>query len=385
MENDRHGEGRPPLLRRWVLLSCKSQTVKDSLCLAMFAMTLQILSGQYLFVAILIALELGLLAVLDYRDWVEQQVSPRKLIRTSFSRTREGGLGAASDAVTNAYVIHPPRRNSSQLVMHAIRIAIYPQRLIHTRPPLLYPQVKWEATRVDPVVSVSPSLLFSPQGLQDQYHKWMFQIPAVRELPWLSVFTQLMFCVRFLIVKPEYECGWVHVAAHLPGTALAAARLVLTRIPSEFQSLLSVLAWAYLLAHMCVFKAFNDTCWMNMAADLPGNTSLSGYACITIATSAMCLSLAPCTMHHLDAMLWIAGLGNGSANYIVYLQNNGGPTFDSDPDLSGFQTVAAAMSVCLLVAAAIRYWLARKHMTGFLRSIRTRRQHRIERAERPHQ
>ena len=79
MENDTHGESRPPLLRRWVLLSCKSQTVKDSLCLAIFAITLQILSGQYVFMAILIALELGLLIVMDYRDWVNQQVSPRTL------------------------------------------------------------------------------------------------------------------------------------------------------------------------------------------------------------------------------------------------------------------------------------------------------------------
>ena len=81
VNDDTHGESRAPLLRRWVLLSCKSQTVQDSLCLAIFAMTLQILSGQYLFVAILVALELGLLAVLDYRDWVRQQVSPRELTR----------------------------------------------------------------------------------------------------------------------------------------------------------------------------------------------------------------------------------------------------------------------------------------------------------------
>ena len=77
MRNDMHGESRPPLLQRWVLLSCKSQTIKDSFCLAIFSMTLQILCGQYVFVAILIALELGLLAVMDYRDFVNQQVSNR--------------------------------------------------------------------------------------------------------------------------------------------------------------------------------------------------------------------------------------------------------------------------------------------------------------------
>ena len=224
---------------------------------------------------------------------------------------------------------------------------------------------------MDPVVWVSPSLLFSPQGLQDQYHKWMFQIPAVRELPLLSVFTLLVFCVRFLTVKAEDECGWVHVAAFLPGAALEATGLALAHRSGAFahvQSLLSIIAWVYLLGHVCVFTAFNDTCWMNMG-DLPDKTSLLGYSCFTIATTTAGLAAAPCTMHHLDVMLWIAGLGNGGAIYLKYLQNNGGLTFDSDPGLLGFQTVAATMSVCLLVTAAIRYWLARKHMIGFLRSI----------------
>ena len=88
-----HGESRPPLLRRWVLISCKSQTVKDSLCMAIFATTLQILCGQYLFVAIVVALELGLLAVLDYRDWVMQQVSPPpKLTRVFWPDSCRGRL-----------------------------------------------------------------------------------------------------------------------------------------------------------------------------------------------------------------------------------------------------------------------------------------------------
>ena len=225
---------------------------------------------------------------------------------------------------------------------------------------------------MDPMVSVSSLLHFSPQGLQDQYHKWMFQITAVRELPPLTVFVQLLFCVRFLIAKAEDECGWVHVAAFLPATALSASRMALIRSSSEFQSLLSLLSWGYLLAQTCVFRAFNDTCWMNMGP-LPDESSLYGYAAFTVATTTCVLSLAQCTMLHLDSMLWITGLLTGSGKYIKFLQFNGGLTFDSDPGLLAFQTIAASVSVCVLVAAAIRYWLARKHMTGFLRAIRTRR------------
>ena len=228
-------------------------------------------------------------------------------------------------------------------------------------------------------MSVSSALLLSPQGLQEQYHKWMFKMPAVRQQPLLCGVTLLVTCVRFLVAKAEDECGWLHVAAGLPGVALGAARMALIRTPSEFQSLLSVLSWAYLLAQICIFKAFNDTCWMNVAV-LPDKTSLYGYACMTMAKTVVGLCLSPCTMHHLEANLWLVGLGTGSSNYIGYLRNNGGLTFDSDPDLLGFQTVAASTALCLLAAAAVRYWLAKKHMTAFLRSISRTRRHPNERS-----
>ena len=287
------------------------------------------------------------------------------------------GLEVGSRAARDAVMTAESDQSSSQPGTNPFHPTC--EQWINPLPPSLHhPQVKREATRVDPAVSVSSILLFSPQSLQDQYHKWMFQIPAVRQVPLLCVLTQLVFCVRFLVAKAEDECGWAHVAAYLPGTALAIARLALSRTTWEFKSLLSVVSLAYTLAHICAFRAFNDTFWMNVA-QLPEETSLYGYACITIAKTVVSLCLVPCTMHHLEATLWVVGFGAVTSNYIGYLQNNGGLTFDSDPDLLGFQTIAASTVLCLLAAAAIRYWLARKHMTAFLKSIRRTRIHYNER------
>ena len=73
---------RPPLLTRWGLLLEEDTMAQRGTLLVWFAITQFILQtiappDCWPYVAAMFSLQLGLMAFLDYRDWVRQKVSPR--------------------------------------------------------------------------------------------------------------------------------------------------------------------------------------------------------------------------------------------------------------------------------------------------------------------
>ena len=70
-------DGRKPLLTRWSLHMRLGHAAHLSYLLAFFAMTQAVLNNPdswQPYVAVLFSLQVGLLAFLDYRDWVRHKV-----------------------------------------------------------------------------------------------------------------------------------------------------------------------------------------------------------------------------------------------------------------------------------------------------------------------
>jgi hypothetical protein len=131
-------------LKRWKVLLLKDDTA--SLCAvlsvaAAFGLVRHGTDNCLAHVALVVALQLGLLAVLDFRDWVHRQVSR-------------------------------------------------------------------EAAKVDPSLMVSCSLELSSLDLQEQYYKWMDQIPAVRWQPLAILVADVAFLLSPVISKLEGGCNW---------------------------------------------------------------------------------------------------------------------------------------------------------------------------------
>ena len=233
-------------------------------------------------------------------------------------------------------------------------------------------QIEHEALNVHPGLEVSRSLMFSAPEVQDQFHIWMGKFEAVRWQPWLALGTHIIFAFWFPIRKAE--CGWVHFLALLSSAALPAARVALEMSggAKQDQSICSTLSSAYVYAIAFAFQTLNDPCFVGTG---PAGTSISAAATFAAIETIVGHFVAPCTMQHLPALFWTAGLGIVADLYMQYLQKNGGlmRIQTSDPDLLGLFAIVFGTSVASLVVYCTRVFLTKKLMVAFLNSIRRNR------------
>ena len=228
-------------------------------------------------------------------------------------------------------------------------------------------QIDRELGRVRRGVTVSSTLLFSSPGLQDQYHAWMSEIPAVRWHPRLLLGLVLVLPFWFLISRDE--CGWIHVLAHIPSMLLTGARVAMEAggWSKEAQSLCSLLSMAYFQIMMNAFMAAKDTWWLSVG---PSGTSLA----VSVAYAALFIivdhAITPCAVQHVPMQCWVIGVGDCASAYMKFLQKSGGLiSNESDPYCLRLLTVALSSVFSSFVVYCTRVYLAKDLMIGFLRSL----------------
>ena len=234
-------------------------------------------------------------------------------------------------------------------------------------PPLLPAQIDREAARKRPGVTVSSTLLFSSPGLQDQFHAWMAEIPAVRWNPLLVLGLGLM--IPFWLLLSRDECGWIHVLAFGPGMLLTGARVAAEAggWSKQAQSLCSLLSIAYLKIMINALMAAKDTCCISIGPDGTSLAAAVAYAAMGIIFD---IAIAPCTVQHAPVLCWILGVGWCTQAYVQYLHQNGGLTSDeSDPYLLRLLAIVFSSVYTSLVVCCARVYLAKDLMIGFLRSL----------------
>jgi hypothetical protein len=237
-------------------------------------------------------------------------------------------------------------------------------------------QVSREAVKLDSSLTVSCSLELSSEHLQDQYCRWMDQIPAVRWHPLAVFVAQAAFLAIPVVVKLEGGCIWRVDAGRgwmtLPGPSLVATRVAMQAAgaPKWAQSLSILLSQGCILATQLALLTLNDTCFVSIA---PGWSSASGMAAFAAVYQVTNLSMGPCTMKHLDLQIGTMALANVSMLYLKHLKRvgSGELSVSSDPGLLYFRSIAIAVLAVLLAGKFVRYWIAMTQMTSFLRLIRS--------------
>lgn len=231
--------------------------------------------------------------------------------------------------------------------------------------PLL--QVALEAAKVDTKLKVSWSLILSSPELQEKYYDWMGQRPVVRWFMRLILGGQLAMYLKMLL-KAEDGCGWRHVGVHLPFTALTMASMALekTGAPKRLQSLVSLIGQIYIFALYLEMQASNDLCLISLG---PNSMPLKTTALFAAVSATVILSQAPCTMQHYDVLCAIVAVFNTVGMYLQYLIHNGGLSFSSDPDGSGFVAIVLSTIAAILTVCTVRYCLVGSQMKQFLRNF----------------
>ena len=223
---------------------------------------------------------------------------------------------------------------------------------------------------------MSSTLLLSSPELQDQYYKWMDKTPAVA---WLPYFAPLFFmCGPLkLLSKNDDGCTGLALIVSLPSTVLALVRVAMefSGAPKQLQSISSLVALAYSLTAVTGMMALHDPCMLSFGPDW--TISPAGNAVFVAILTALLIAICPCTMQHLAALCVIAGPVDFLACYIRSQQRHGGLGLVSYPThyVELVIIIAAAKTAALLVGAAVRYRLAHKNMTAFLRSARRPHRH----------
>ena len=234
---------------------------------------------------------------------------------------------------------------------------------------------------MQPGLSVSSTLQFSSPEVEDKFHRWMEQNPAVRWHPVVKAAVSLTillgFYLRTMSKGDNDECNWVLLALGWPGLELGLTCIAWQYIGTckQIQSMCSILCVAYGFAVICRMVAMNDDpCFISLR---PKFTSVAAHAALASVTAISPFALAPCTTQHLPALCTIVGIGTYTAWYINYAQlvQNGNWTlrFDSffDGDLySAHAAISEATIATLLVGVSIRYWLAHTHRTDFLKTLK---------------
>ena len=215
-------------------------------------------------------------------------------------------------------------------------------------------------------VTVSSTLLFSPPELQDQFHAWMAEIPAVWWHPRLVL--ELEFLMPFWLLGRD-ECGWIYILPYIPMTLLVGARVAMEAKgwSKQVQSLVSLLAMAYFLVLVNTLMAVKDTCHISIG---PGGTSLAATVAFAEAAIIADHAITPCTVQHAPVLSVVIGIGDCSLVYVRYLQLNGGLAWDeSDPYLLKLLAVCFTSVVSSLAVYCARVYLSRGLMIRFLRSL----------------
>ena len=243
-------------------------------------------------------------------------------------------------------------------------------------------QVAQEVAKMQPGLSVSSNLQFSSPEVEDQFHRWMDQRPAVRwhpvAKPVISLAILLDFYLRTMSEQSENECNWVLVALGWPGLALGLTCIALQglRTSKQAQSLCSMLCVACGFAVTCRTLALNDDpCFVSLR---PRFASVAANAASASVTAMSSFVLAPCTMQHLDALCTIVGLGTYTTWYIIYAQRvqNGRWTlrldsfFESDDLYNAHAAISTSTIATVLVGVSIRYRLAYTHRTDFVKTLK---------------
>ena len=231
-------------------------------------------------------------------------------------------------------------------------------------------QVNREVAIVRPGVTVSSTLLFSSPELQDQFHEWMAQMPAVRWYPLMVL--GFNYIIPLWLLKRD-GCGWVHVLADVPAAALSAARVALEMTGAadkQAQSLCSIAYITYVQLLVFTFQGVKDPCYSAIGAD--GSSLVTATAVFVAAAVVMGHIITPCTMQHLPAVCLLLCLTHIAHVYTQYLHQNGGLTFKSDPFLLGLITIAYSSFISSMMVYLFRLFLAKQLMTGFLKSLRLR-------------
>jgi hypothetical protein len=261
-------------------------------------------------VALVAALQLGLLAVLDFRDWVHRQVSR-------------------------------------------------------------------EAAKVDPSLMVSCSLELSSLYLQEQYYKWMDQIPAVRWQPLAILVADVAFLLSPAISKLEGGCNWRVENGRgwiiLTGPALGAIRMALQLAGAyKWSQCVCILKQAWILTSHLALLIMNDACFGAIA---PGWSSASETAAFAALFQIANFGMEPFILQHLDLQIGVMALGNVCVLYLGHLRRvgSGELSVSSDPGLLYFRSIAMSLLAVMLVVKCVRYWIAMTQMIIFLRSIRHKR------------
>ena len=233
---------------------------------------------------------------------------------------------------------------------------------------MLPAQVDGEAARVRRGVTVLSTMLFSSPELQDQFHAWMAEIPAVRWHPWLVLGLELVLPFWFLMSRRDV-CGWIHVLAFCPGMLLMGAHVAVDANgwTKQAQSLYSLLSMAYLLIMVNALVAAKDKCIISIGPDGTTMAATVAYAaCLFIADHA----LTPCSMQHVPMLCWIIGIGNCTLTYMQYLQQNGGLTSkEFDPYFLRLLAVGFSSVISSLAVYCARVYLTKDIMIVFLRSL----------------
>ena len=227
-------------------------------------------------------------------------------------------------------------------------------------------QVQREATRVDPRLIVSSTLMLSSSELQNQFYGWMDQIPAVRLHPRLVCAMEIVLLLKFAVKE---ECGALHVLFQVPVLVLMGLRVTVEMCgwSKQSQSTASILFVAYAMALSLLLLALNDPCYRCLG---PALTSPATAAAWAAAVLINCIMMNPSAMPHLPLVCWITGIGTIATVYTAYLRDNGGLTMTSDPSLLGLLAITVGTLAALGIAVFVRLRLAMHLMVGFLQSVR---------------
>ena len=228
-------------------------------------------------------------------------------------------------------------------------------------------QIDGEAARVRRQgLTVSSTLLFSSPELQDQFHAWMSEIPAVRWHPLLVFGLKIVLPFWFLISRDE--CRWIHVLADLPTMLLISARVAMEAggWSKQAQSLCSLLSMAYFQFMVNAFMAAKDPWWHSIG---PEATSLAVAVAYAAGLTIVDHALTPCTVQHAPVQCWVMGVSVCAKTYMHYLQQNGLTSNELDPFLLRLLAIFFSSVLSSLVVYCARVHLAKDLMMGFLRSL----------------
>ena len=209
-------------------------------------------------------------------------------------------------------------------------------------------------------------LRLSAPELQEQFYEWMDHIPAVRWFPWIHLAMALGIHLKILLGRDG--CGWLHVLLCLPCPILAGRRLALEMNgrSKQAQSLASTLHTAYVNSMVPLMLALGDPCFGSFG---PSMTSSPAAAAAYAAGNLLHFQAStPCAMQHLPMLCGFTGLGNIIGLYSLYLRQNGGLSFKSDPFGIGFLAIACSTLASLALAASLRLYLAQNLMVKFFRA-----------------